>query len=558
MATELSPMKRAKAPVYVAPPESSDRAALICGAIVLLSFLPIFLLHAQRLWALPHYQFFPFLLLGSLVIAWSRWREAGPLERGDAMITLVGIAASWAIFAMAEVVLSSTLGVVAALVLLAVLLYGAGGWPFLRLQLPAWLLLWMAVPLPFGLDSRLVLSMQTVTSRCSSWVLDFLGVYHQLSGNVVEIAGNRLLVEEACAGVNSLFSLVACCLFLIFYLRRSWVRALLLIVATLGWVLVCNVVRVTMIAIAADRWHYDLANGWRHDVLGFACFALAVILIWSTDRFFLFLKPEWTKDSAPIPSAQAGSETPIAGMFAGLAGVLSWPVAVAFGLLLAFHLGIHGSGLMEAFRSDPILPTIAQLGDESLPKKLGKWDKNETGYVESTRNPGNSYGEFSKSWNYSHDLLGAQVSLDYPFPGFHDLKGCYMGGGFDVEKEIPHQRDPKMPDHVYYTEVKLRHAFKHGYLLFAIADSKGKILEPEPAGLSATVSRYEKALKSLKSIFTKGQLPEPDRPHGAAYQFQTFVESNAPFTDEEQLAVRELFFEATRTLHNKVFPPEAK
>ena len=125
----------------------------------------------------------------------------------------------------------------------------------------------MAVPLPFGLDSRFVLSMQTVTSRWSSWVLDFLGVYHQLSGNVVEIAGNRLLVEEACAGVNSLFSLVACCLFLIFYLRRPGVRAVLLVAATLGWVLVCNVVRVTMIAIAADRWHYDLATGWRHDAL---------------------------------------------------------------------------------------------------------------------------------------------------------------------------------------------------------------------------------------------------------------------------------------------------
>src|SRR4051794_16539573 len=162
MAIELSPPKRMKAPIHVAPPENSDRVGLICGGIVLLSFLPIFLLHAQRLWALPHYQFFPLVLVGSFLIARSRWQEAGPLLRGDAMFTLAGVAVSWLILAMAEIVLSSTLGVVAALVLLATLLYGVGGWPFLKLQMPAWLFLWMAVPLPFGLDRRFVTAMQTV------------------------------------------------------------------------------------------------------------------------------------------------------------------------------------------------------------------------------------------------------------------------------------------------------------------------------------------------------------------------------------------------------------
>jgi exosortase len=553
MATELSAAKRAKPSVHIAPPESSDRLGAVWSLIVVLSFAPLFLLHGQRLWALPHYQFFPFILIGGAVLIWSRWKDAPPLVRGDSALTFAGIAASWALLAAAEIFLSSSLGVVAALVLLGVLIHGCGGWPLFLHMLPAWIFLWLLVPLPFGFDRRFVMWMQTATSTMSSWILDLLGVYHRLSGNVVEIAGNRLMVEEACAGVNSLFSLIACCLFLIFFLRRPWLRAVFLVLATLGWVIVCNVIRVTAVTLAADRWQFDLASGLKHDMLGVACFLLAVCLIWSTDRFLLFLKPRWSNEADAFSKSSAPA--PIASFFAGLSRSLAWPAAIAFVVLLGVHLTAHGLGLMEGFGTPELLPTIATINAESLPGVMGKWKQAK--YEERKGIPGSAYGEFSKRWEYRRDLGAAVVSFDYPFPGFHDLKSCYQSNGWAVEKEEVHAPDPKVGSE-FWVEVKMRDSYKYGYLLFAIADSKGTMLEPESTGITATLKRWEKTVAGLKGRLTGGADADPQRPQGAAYQFQTFVESTAPFSEDDQKAIQALFFESTRKLHNKLFPQGAK
>ena len=136
----------------------------------------------------------------------------------------------------------------------AALLYAVGGARLFRAALPAWLLLWLIIPPPFELDRQLILWLQSLTTRWASAVLDFLGQYHVLAGNVVEIGGRRLFVEEACSGVNSLFSAAACTLFFVFLVRRPPLHAALLLAASVGWVLAANVVRVAGIAYVLARW----------------------------------------------------------------------------------------------------------------------------------------------------------------------------------------------------------------------------------------------------------------------------------------------------------------
>src|SRR6185295_14152927 len=110
MATQLSPAVRSNAPLRSESPDSPNPVKVICALIVLLSFGPILFLHAQRLWALPHYQFFPFAVAGAFVLAWSRWRDAGPIVPGDELATVAGIGACWLLLGAAEVLYSSTLG----------------------------------------------------------------------------------------------------------------------------------------------------------------------------------------------------------------------------------------------------------------------------------------------------------------------------------------------------------------------------------------------------------------------------------------------------------------
>ena len=129
MATELSPPNREQGARLCAPPESSDRAALNCGGgrrLVVFAHIPSACPAPVGVAALSVLSFRSLGQLGDRLVALARGRAG---RAATPSITLAGIAVSWVIFAMAEIVLSSTLGVVAALFLLAVLLYAAGGWP---------------------------------------------------------------------------------------------------------------------------------------------------------------------------------------------------------------------------------------------------------------------------------------------------------------------------------------------------------------------------------------------------------------------------------------------
>ena len=50
-----------------------------------------------------------------------------------------------------------------------------------------------------------------------------------------------------------------------------------------------NVLRVSSIAIVWDLFKEDFSVGVRHEVLGYTCMILAVVLIWSSDSLLTFL-----------------------------------------------------------------------------------------------------------------------------------------------------------------------------------------------------------------------------------------------------------------------------
>ena len=255
------PPEGAMAIVQKAPPVASPRREpevgafpwrlVVVGGILFAAELPLLVQFAQQLWMRPHYQFFPLVLLGAAVLAYTRLRGLGPVRPGQPVLSGAFLALAWGLLALAEVLYSTWLAATAALVLLAALLYALGGGRLFRQALPAWLLLWTAVPPPLELDRNLILWLQSLTAGWSSAVLDFLGTYHVMAGNVVEINARRLLVEEACSGVNSLFSVLACTLFLVFLCRRPPVRACLLLAAAMAWVLTANVARVVGVVALA-------------------------------------------------------------------------------------------------------------------------------------------------------------------------------------------------------------------------------------------------------------------------------------------------------------------
>jgi exosortase/archaeosortase family protein len=387
-------------------------------------------------------------------------------------------------------------------------------------------------------------------------LLDLLGVYHVMAGNVVEVGGRRLLVEEACSGVNSLFSALACTLFFAMLVRRPLVHTALLLASAVGWVLAANALRVAAVAYVAVRWGADLSDGWRHQALGAGLFAAVLGLIWSTDRFLLFL----TAPSGP-PKSAAGrfpaAETPRPAAAPRTAGAAAWVLAVGYLVLLAAHLWSYAKAEAAGQATeDRMAPLVAKLDAEAFPDRIDRWRRQN--YVPESRDPGSAFGEHSKTWTYQAGANTAALSLDYTFPGWHDLTRCYTGQGWAMDEQVVRRAgggDRGAPEG--FVAVKLsKPGYRSGYLLFSQLDQDGAPLEPRLGAAQLSLYRHEAILRRWLSTLGGGPVADRADPPGPVYQLQVFVECYSPLGATERADAEALFQRAWRALQARQHPAQ--
>jgi exosortase len=527
------PLPTAHPPAARPPARAVGRAVVAIGVVALAAHLPLLARHAAWLWQRPHYQFFPLVLVGAGVLAYARLRNLTAWRRGSAWVAAAGLFVAWLLLAAAELLASQWLGCLAVMALLPALAYAAGGREAVRRFLPAWALLWLIVPPPLDLDRLLIFKLQNLTTGWSSAALDALGVYHVRAGNVIEAGGRQMMVEQACSGINSLFSVLACTLFLVFLTGRGWVRGGLLVAAAVGWVLAANVARVSGVVLIETRWGVNVSTGWRHEAFGLLLFAVAVGLLLSTDQLlgFLFRSSDEGASRPQEDSAPAAPESIPSG---GL-----WCLAV--GAVPAYLLLVAGHWALAEPTPDTgtALPPTADRN--VLPAKLGPWEMKE--FTTQTREAYSFYGEHSQVWTFSRGRAVAVLSLDYPFPGWHDLTWCYTGRGWHIDGQAV--RDAAgVPGG--FVEVRMtQSAHRHAYLLFCEFDRQGRPLVARPGGTGASLFRHQATVRRLRARLGLDADPVPVAdPGGPVYQLQAFAEGGGPLTAEDEEAVREAFVRA--------------
>jgi exosortase len=285
-----SPAGDNAAPAADAGPFELKGLTLPTGVLLALGFVPLLVAFFVNLWAKEHYQFFPLALAGAGFLAWTRLEEVPrPLQAGARFVTAPIIGFSFLFLAAATVLWSPWLGAVSAMIGLAGAVWWVGGWRLLKAMIPAGLLLVLIIPPPFNLDTNLTLELRRLAVRWSSSVLDAIELPHSVTGNVIEIPGQRLLVEEACSGINSVLSTSAVCWFYCLWRRRHPLHLLVCAVMTIGFVLLGNVSRITLGAWLKFHYHLDILSGWRHETVGLILFASYLGLILSLDQLLVFL-----------------------------------------------------------------------------------------------------------------------------------------------------------------------------------------------------------------------------------------------------------------------------
>jgi exosortase len=516
---------------------------LLVAVALLAAHLPLLAQHAVQIWLRPHYRFFPLLMVGAGALAWLRLRGQPASPPGRPWLAGLALTAAWLALATALVLTSSWLGAVAALATMAAATYAVGGVTLCGRLAPSWVLLWLAVPPPLELDRDLILWLQSETTRWSSAVLDLLGVFHLTAGHVIEIDGRRLFVDQACSGVNSLFSVLACTLFLIFLAGRPLLRAALLLAAALVWVLLANVARVAGVALILFRWDVDLSTGWRHDAFGLMLFACAVGLIASTDQLLGFLLAPTTRTEEGGSSSDPATPVPLRGNF-------PWVVtlaAPAYLLLLVGHLLSYGPSESEAEVASSAASILDQLEIDLLPERMGSWQRQD--FQVQARDAGNFFGEHSRTWIYRHGDRTALFSLDYPFPSWHDLTRCYTGQGWRLDEQCLHEAQ-EVPGGFLAARLS-KPAYRHGYLLFCEFNGKGQPLQARPGAARLSLFRHKIATRSLWERLTRKPGEKAVDPAGPVFQWQLIVESSAVPTAAEESALREMFARAFARLRKR-------
>lgn len=528
-----------------------------------------------HLWERPHLQFFPMAWLAAAVLVAKRsklkWTSGRWRNRFGIAAWAIGIAAGLA----AAIFYSPWLAQAAAILAIT-------GWGLLRLDSVPWirwigwtLLLWITLPLPSGLDAGLVSWLQLRTAESAGALLDLFGVPHLRQRTLIEIRSRQLFVDEACSGIDSLYSLTAISLVMMLWQRRPLIVGLLTVLSVPIWAWLGNVMRILVIVVLLDQFQFDLSEGIKHTALGLITFTFSSICLFATLSAFseLFLRfyssamprdrKQWHvwynmlvsfpgkapvladeedeyfsgPDLAPTPLRSTKRATNVPAPRSVSSRVL---VMAAVCALITLGLAIRSMERNIRLGNSTALPRFGsqQLQSvftvSSMPEML--LQAKRVGFREERRLRDSVFGEFSRVWSYRDSRCNFILSLDFPFRGYHPLWVCYTNAGKTAQGAptpigLPSQPADSEPTVMF---VELRDDLgDYSYLWFLLFEADGDAIKIKDY---ANEGQRNSILERIQSAFVDGVSPEP-----VSYQMQLYVESSRKLTTSERAEYLQLF-----------------
>jgi len=397
--------------------------------LALFGFAPLLTQFFFNLWQFDTYQFFPLALAGAVALFLRATREVEqPLTPGGFLVPLFLIPLALLLLACASVVWSPWMGALSFLLMTLGVVWELGGWHFLKAILPSWFVFLTVLPPPLKLDERFALLLQGWAVAGSSRILDALLIPHERTGLVIEIPGMRLLVEEACSGINSILFMTFICVFYAMWMRRSVFFTVILYIFTIGCVLAGNLVRIVSGAWAWYYYQVEILTGWKHEAIGLCLTAIYITLIILAEK--ILRNP--TRDySAPDHESSNARPSLLHSLKLGGAFKLLTILLVFLGLVQLvrgwdFHTQREGAKKVNTTHFD---------GSAffELPLEIDGW-KLVGDPKPQSKTAAYEDGVHSHIWKLQKNGMQAIVSLDYPFFGYHDVTVCYRNSGWTVNE----------------------------------------------------------------------------------------------------------------------------
>lgn len=266
--------------------------------------IPIFLHLAETSWETEENSHGPIILL---VTCWLVWEKRHVLVDSVAKPShFLGwslLIASLLVFIIGRSQSINTLEVAALVPMLAAVLLLMRGWAALRAMWFPLLFLMFLIPLPGLLVEIITGTLKQHVSGIAESILHAAGYPIARSGVMLSIGQYKLLVADACSGLNSMFSLTALGLLYLYIMAyRNWVHIGLVLLAILPIAFAANVVRVMILVLITYHYGDEAGQGFAHAAAGMVLFMIALVLLLAFDGLLrmIFSRADFFKER-PIP-----------------------------------------------------------------------------------------------------------------------------------------------------------------------------------------------------------------------------------------------------------------
>jgi exosortase B len=351
---------------------------LLAGFLLLL--VPTVLTLFRQVWQTDEQGHGPIIGAVSLWLMW-RQRQAvidapvRPVYVGGGLLFVLSMVL-YALGRSQQIIQGEVVGLIGATVALLLLMRGVQG---LRAVAFPLLFLVFLVPLPGVLVQAITIPLKTAVSYVAEWLMYHAGYPIARTGVILAVGPYQLLVADACAGLNSLFTLEALgLLYLNLMGYTSKMRNLVLAILVVPISFIANVVRVIILILVTYHFGDEAGQGFVHTFAGMVLFGLGLAMMLVTDGVVgRMMGQGHGVRGQPDPDAAAGAAAaaPTASMGAGLQsalGRLALPmptVLACAGLMLA--AAWVGEWMRPSYRLSEHKPRVSLAAQ--VPEAFGEW-----------------------------------------------------------------------------------------------------------------------------------------------------------------------------------------
>ncbi|MRT27579.1 MULTISPECIES: exosortase B [Herbaspirillum] len=301
------------------------------------------------------------------------------------------------------------------------------------------------VPLPASVVDLLTQPLKIGVSYVSEVILRHLGYPIARSGVILYIGPYQLLVADACAGLNSLFTLEALGLLYMNLVRHQSVfRNLLLAVLIVPISFTANTVRVMVLALITFYMGDAAGQGFLHGFAGMLLFMVALALIIALDGILRWIAVRYAKwRGVAAPAAVQRQRAAVASSDDNAKFSMRLPVAALLALMMVLSVGVvqllipHEVNVVKKGKFNDIIPT-----------RFGDWHEVPSPFLQVNVNVED--GTDRSSDQPYDDVLGrtyvngrgqmVMLALAYASEQTQDVKihlpeVCYVAQGFNLKDQ---------------------------------------------------------------------------------------------------------------------------